>query len=60
MSAVMRACALLCAAAGVVCEVTKVLAGPGVALVLGLCLGTYLWFLAAARTVLRVPRRRQR
>jgi hypothetical protein len=58
VSTVFRVCAVICLLAGVLCEVRRVLAAPGVSFVLGLCLATYLWFLAAARDATRMPPRR--
>ncbi|MGE5235955.1 MAG: hypothetical protein ACM3O7_06385 [Acidobacteriota bacterium] len=60
MSVVLRVVAVLLLAGGVVAEVSGVVSAPGVALILGLCLATYTWFLATARCAPRPPQGRTR
>ena len=59
MSAALRACSLLVLAGGLLAEGDRVVASPGLALVLSVCLSGYLWFLAVARAVPAPSRRKQ-
>ncbi len=60
MDAVLRLAGLLALAAGIAAEVARTIPAAGLALVLGVSLGIYLWFLAIARRRLRPSPRRRR
>lgn len=59
MDAVLRLAGLLALAAGITAEVTRTIPAVGLALVLGLSLAFYLWFLAIARRRMNPPQRRR-
>ncbi len=59
MDAVLRLASLLALAAGITAEVARTIPAAGLALVLGLSLAFYLWFLAIARRRLGPSLRRR-
>ena len=60
MDAVLRLGSVLLFAAGVAAETARVIPAAGLALVLGACLGAYVWFLAIARRQMEPSQRRRR
>jgi membrane protein DedA with SNARE-associated domain len=60
MDAVLRLGGVLLLAGGVAAEAGQVIPATGLALVLGACLGAYLWFLAIARRQMEPPQGRRR
>jgi len=59
IDAALRLGGVLLLAAGVAAEVARVIPAAGLALVLGACLGAYVWFLAVARRHASPPQRRR-
>lgn len=59
MVTALRCIGLLLVVAGVVGEVRGTIPASGLTLVLGTCLGIYLWFLASTRREMEPPQRRR-
>jgi hypothetical protein len=59
MDAVLRLAGLLVLAAGIVAEMAKTIPAAGLALVLGVSLAVYLWFLSIARRQMTPSQRRR-
>jgi hypothetical protein len=49
MEAMLRCAGVALLLAGVLAEVERTIPAPGIAIVLGVCLGAYTWFLASTR-----------
>lgn len=59
MDTILRLAGLLVLAAGVTAEAARTIPAAGLALVLGVSLAFYLWFLAIARQRTAMPQRRR-